>query len=158
MRSAFRCDSGFLRPLVGRRLDEKSVKSFLGPTLGLSPADDEDKTAIGGWLVCGHEVQLSLHKETIEDAIFIPSHSRRYPQSAGDCTIENLKIPELVYAILDNPDLGPVDSTRYAVEDTVQLRPLVAWKVDAKTGKFISLPTEHLKCARADIFTVDGGR
>jgi len=111
-----------------------------------------------GVALCGRQVQLLVRGMRIEDAVLAPAHSRRFPQSLGFCTRDGHKLPGLVYAVLDNPDQGPVDSTKYAVDDTVHLTPTAAWRIDVQARKLTPLALATLKCARFDIFTVDGGR
>ena len=54
------------------------------------------------------------------------------------------------------PRAQPVDEP---VDYFAHLLPAkVAWKIDEKTKKFVSLPTKGLRCPRNGIITADGGR
>jgi hypothetical protein len=41
--------------------------------------------------------------------------------------------------------------------DAPMLPAKVAWKIDEKNGRFVSIPTDGVRCSRSGIITSDGG-
>src|SRR4029453_15036356 len=94
------------------------------------------------WKICGDEFMLLEDHSIVRDVLKFPEHSKRYPEFIGECQINGTKMSEVVVAILDNNQVG-----------TTTLSAKIAWKIDKKRAKFITLSTEGLRCPRDGIKT-----
>lgn len=63
------------------------------------------------------------------------------------CEMNGKESKDIVVAILDNNK----------ETDASALPAKVAWKIDQKNMKFVSLPAEGLRCPRSGVITLDGG-
>src|SRR5438270_11101688 len=83
----------------------------------------------------------------VRDVLKVPAHSKKSPLFIGTCDINGKETKASVVTILDA-----------ATESGAPTLPAkIAWKIDEKKGKFVSLSTEGLRCPRSGISTVDGG-
>lgn len=150
--SGIKCGSDIARALIGGIVGDERVvviearhKDIGLEDLGASEINDR-LNAIS-WKICGDEYMLlEDNHNVVRDAIKVPEHSKRWPESIGDCEINGKKTPGTIVAILDNEAGKPKLSAK------------AAWKIDEKTAKFIKLPTEGLRCSRDGISTEDGGQ
>jgi hypothetical protein len=90
---------------------------------------------------------LLQDKLTVRDVLKVPAHSKKSPLFIGACDTNGKETKAIVVAILD----AATDSSAPA------LPAKIAWKVDEKQGKFVSLSAEGLRCPRSGISSVDGG-
>jgi len=65
----------------------------------------------------------------------------------GTCEMNGKESKDIVVAILDN-EKEPAASA---------LTAKVAWKIDQKEMKFVTVPVEDLRCPRSGVITLDGG-
>lgn len=89
---------------------------------------------------------LEDDKSMVRDVMKVPEHSKKSPQFMSICKVNGKDA--IVFAILDNE--------KETSEDTLPAK--VAWRIDEKNGKFVSIPVEGLRCPRSGITTSDGGR
>lgn len=149
--SAVRCGSDIPKALRGRSMPDGTIVAIEGrhKDLGLEHlgADELDRGwSLISWRICGDEFMLIQDDRSIaRDLLKIPPHSKSAPESSGPCTMHGAKIPGVVVAILDKTSGG------------ADLPATVAWRVDARAGKFIPQPTAGLLCSRVGIITADGG-
>jgi hypothetical protein len=92
----------------------------------------------------GEDVLLE-ENDVVRDVLKFPRHSKDSPQFIGACELNGSDIPGTIIAVLKND------------KEAKNLPATVAWKIDEKRMKFISLQTEGLQCPRSGIITVDGG-
>ena len=86
-------------------------------------------------------------KDIVRDVVKLPEHSKTSPEFQGICEIDGKKTEDEVIAILDNEKES----------DEKMLPAKVAWKIDEKNAKFVSVPTEGLRCPRDGVIARDGG-
>ncbi len=90
---------------------------------------------------------LLENKSVVRDVLKVPPHSKSSPEFIGTCEMNGKETQTVVVAILDNEkQIG-----------APTLPAKVAWKIDEKKMKFVSLPTDGLRCPRSGISTLDGG-
>ena len=82
----------------------------------------------------------------VKDVLKFPNHSKDSPQFSGSCQLNGRDLPGFAIGVLKNE------------EGAAMLQALSAWKIDEKQKKFVTLPTEGLRCSRDEIITDDGGR
>ena len=81
----------------------------------------------------------------VRDVLKFPKHSKDSPQFIGSCQLDGHRIPGTAIGVLKN-------------EEGVEILPAaIAWKIDDKQMKFVTLQTEGLRCSRDGIITADGG-
>jgi hypothetical protein len=90
---------------------------------------------------------LLQDKSIVRDVLKVPAHSKKSPEFIGTCDINGKETKAIVVAILDNETESGAPT----------LPAKIAWKIDEKKAKFVSLPTAGLRCTRSGISTVDGG-
>ena len=98
------------------------------------------------WRICGEEYALLEDQGgVVRDVLKFPKHSKASPQFIGSCQLNGHDIPGTAIGVLRN-------------EDGVEILPAaIAWKIDDKQMKFVTLQTEGLRCSRDGIITADGG-
>jgi hypothetical protein len=95
---------------------------------------------------CGKDEYVLLEENNVvRDVLKFPRHSKDAPQFIGACQLNGSDLLGTIIAVLKND------------KDTKNLPATVAWKIDKKRMKFISLQTEGLRCPRSGIITADGG-
>ena len=99
------------------------------------------------WLICGSEFMLLQDNLIVRDALKVPPHSRKSPLFIGTCDINGKDTKAIVVAILHNETESGMPT----------LPAKIAWKINEKKAKFVSLSTEGLHCPRSGISTIDGG-
>lgn len=144
------CGSDIAKALVGKHMSDDTVVVLekRHQDLGLKDtgADEiNDRLNTISWLICGQEFLVLENGSVVADVIKIPQHSKTSPEFMSMCEINGKE--EVVFAILDNE--------KETDEKTLPAK--VAWKIDVKKAKFVSLPVEGLRCSRDGIITTDGG-
>jgi hypothetical protein len=145
-----RCGSDIPAALIGKTMTNERVVVVENrhKDLGLKDlgaTEISDRLLLISWRICGEEYVLLEENDKVRDALKFPSHSKESPQSIGSCQSEESPVSGTIIAILKNEkgDLLPAK---------------VAWKIDEKRGKFVSVKTEGLRCSRSDIVTEDEGQ
>jgi hypothetical protein len=159
--SKVHCGADVAKALVGGTMPNKPSGSLVAAHADIKLADVggseiADDLFLGGWQMCGHEYQLLLHRDRIDDALQFPSHSRRQPAFLGACSLNGRRVDH-VLAVLDNPAPRAKGQPSYAPDDTASLAAVAAWRIDAGNRRMSSMPPGGLRCPRGGIFTVDGG-
>ena len=149
-----KCGSDIAKALIGRRIaNEKVVQTEKRHAdLGLKDLggdETSDRLFSSWWLICGSEYLLLQDRSIIRDVIKIPPHSKTSPEFYGSmCEINGKKSNDIVVAILDNEK----------ETDARALPAKVAWKIDEKKMKFVSIPVEGLRCGPDGVLSEDSGR
>ena len=147
-----KCGSDIPKALIGQRTSEEPVAAIESrhAALGLKNlggSEVSDRLFSASWQICGKEFALILDDHSvIRDALQFPPHSRSAPGFMGSCQTGEKKVPGTVIAVLKD-EAG-----------TDVLGAEAAWKIDEKSAKFVTLPTDDLRCPRDGIFTADGGK
>jgi hypothetical protein len=146
-----RCGSDVRTALIGRKMSNERVVVFeeRHKDLGLKDLGvDEisDRLNIITWRVCGEEYVLLEDGDVVRDVLKFPKHSEDSPEFIGSCQLNGQNVSGFAIGVLKN-------------EDGVEMLPVeIAWKIDEKQKKFVTLQTEGLRCSRDGIITSDGGR
>jgi hypothetical protein len=148
--SAIRYGSDIPKALVGRTMPNEKVVVIeeRHKDLGLKDLGGTEiskRLFLISWLICGDEYVLLEENDVVRDVLKFPRHSKDSPQFIGACRLNGSDVPGTIIAVLKND------------KDTKNLPASVAWKIDEKRMKFISLQTEGLQCPRSGMITVDGG-
>jgi hypothetical protein len=149
---SIRCGTDIAKALIGKQMSNETVVALekRHQDIGLKDvgADEiSDHLSSISWLICGSEYMvLEDDKSVVRDAIKVPDHSKKSPQFMSICTVNGKDA--IVFAILDNE--------KETSEHTLPAK--IAWRIDEKKGKFVSIPVEGLRCPRSGITTSDGGR
>jgi hypothetical protein len=151
--SDIRCDAGDVaKALVGKKMSNERIVVLekRHEDLGLKDlgADEiSERLTCISWLICGSEYMLLEDNSTVRDVLKIPAHSKESPLFLGSCEINGKETKTIVVAILNTE----------TESGAATLPAKTAWKIDEKTTKFVSLPTEGLRCARSGIISLDSG-
>ena len=71
----------------------------------------------------------------MRDVLKFPKHSKDSPQFIGSCQLDGHRIPGTAIGVLKN-------------EEGVEILPAaIAWKIDEKQMKFVTLQIEGLRCS-----------
>jgi len=140
--SAIRCGSDIPKAQVGRIMpNERTVViEERHKDLGLKDlggTEISERLFLISWLICGDEYVLLEEKGVVRDVLKFPRHSKDSPQFIGACQRNGSDLPGTIIAVLKND------------KDKKTFLATVAWKIDEKRMKFISLPTERLHCPRS---------
>jgi hypothetical protein len=159
--SAVHCGADVAKSLVGGTMPNKPVAAIEAAHTDIKledvgGSDITESLFLGGWQMCGHEYQLLIRGDRIEDARQLPPHSRRQPAFLGACTLHDKRVDH-VLAVLDNPAAGSKAHPPYSPDDTTSLAANAAWRVDTKARRLIGIAASGLRCPRGGIFTADGG-
>jgi hypothetical protein len=147
---AVRCGSDIPKALVGRIMSNERTVVIEGrhTDLGLKDlggTEISERLFLISWLICGDEYVLLEEKGVVRDVLKFPRHSKDAPQFIGAGQRNGSDLPGTIIAVLKND------------KEQKTLPATVAWKIDEKRMKFMSLPIEGLQCPRSGIITVDGG-
>jgi len=151
--SAIRCGADDVaKALIGKKMSNERIVVLekRHEDLGLKDlgaSEISDRLSCISWLICGSEFMLLQDNSTVRDVIKVPTHSKKSPQFIGTCEINGKETKAIVVAILDTETESGAPT----------LPAKVAWKIDEKKAKFVSLPTEGLRCPRSGIITLDDG-
>jgi hypothetical protein len=113
----------------------------------LGASEISDRLSCMSWLICGSEFMLLQDESIARDVLKVPPHSKTSPLFIGTCETNGKESKDIVVAILDNAKAKAASA----------LTAKVAWKIDQKKMKFISVPVEGLRCPRSGVITSDGG-
>ena len=150
--SAIHCGDDVAKALIGKKMSNERVVVLekRHEDLGLKDlgADEiSDHLNCISWLICGSEYMVLEDNSTVGDVLKVPAHSKKSPLFLGMCEMNGKESKTIVVAILDSE----------TESGTAALPAKVAWKIDEKTSKFVSLSTDGLRCPRSGIITLDGG-
>ncbi len=151
--SGIRCGADDIaKALIGKEMSNETIVDLekRHADLGLKDlgaSEISDRLSCISWLICGSEFMLLEDKSSVRDVLKVPAHSKKSPLFIGMCDINGKETKAIVVAVLDAE-----------TESGAQTLPAkVAWKIDEKSAKFVSLSTEGLRCPRDGISTSDGG-
>jgi hypothetical protein len=147
-----KCNSDIAKALIGKHtLNERVVvleKRHADLGLKHLGADEiSDRLNSISWLICGSEYMVLEDRSVVRDVLKVPPHSKTSPLFLGTYEMNGKESKDIVVAILDNEK----------ETDANALPAKVAWKIDQKNMKFVSLPIEGLRCPRTGVITSDGG-
>jgi hypothetical protein len=146
-----RCGSDVREALLGRKMSNEKIVAIeeRHKDLGLKDlggTEVSDRLFLISWQICGEEYFLLEEQDVVRDVLKFPKHSKDSPQFIGECKSNGNDVPGTVIGVLKNE--AGVES----------LPAVVAWKIDDKKMKFVTLQTEGLRCPRDGISAGDGGR
>ena len=146
-----RCGADIPKALIGRTLSNErvAVVEARHKDLGLHDLggyEVSDRLFLSSWQICGDEYVLLEEKNVVRDTLKFPRHSKDSPEFIGTCRMSGKEVSGTIVAVLKNEN------------GAESLAATAAWKIDAKGTKFVSLPTEGLRCPRDGVITSDGGR
>src|SRR6266478_2719177 len=150
--SGIQCGSDIPKALIGKRMSNERVvdleKRHADLALkDLGATEISKRLSCISWLICGSEFMLLQDGSIVRDVLKVPPHSKTSPLFIGTCETNGKESKDIVVAILDNEK-----DTRASA-----LTAKVAWKIDQKEMKFVSVPFEVLRCPRSGVITLDGG-
>jgi hypothetical protein len=147
-----KCGSDIPKALTGKRMANQRVADFEKRYADLGLKDlggDEisEHLSTTSWLICGSEYLLLEDESFVRDVLKVPAHSKTSPLFIGSCELNGKDSKDILVAILDNEK----------ATDASVLAAKVAWKIDQKKMKFVSIPVEGLRCPRDGVSTSDSG-
>jgi len=147
-----KCGSDVPKALTGKRMSNQRVadleKSHADLGLkGFGGDEISEHLSTTSWLICGSEYLLLEDESFVRDVLKVPAHSKTSPLFIGSCELNGKESKDILVAILDNEK----------ATDASTLTAKVAWKIDQKKMKFVSVPVEGLRCPRSGVNTSDGG-
>ncbi len=151
--SAIRCGADDIaKTLIGKKMSNERIVDLekRHEDLGLKDLGAQEiseRLSCISWLICGSEFMLLQDKLTVRDVLKVPAHSKKSPLFIGTCDTNGKEAKAIVVAILDAETESGAPT----------LPAKIAWKIDEKQGKFVSLSAEGLRCPRSGISSVDGG-
>ena len=150
--SGIQCDSDIAKALTGKRMSNEKIadleKSHADLGLkDLGASEISDRLSCISWLICGSEFMLLQDGSIARDVLKVPPHSKTSPLFIGACEMNGKESKDILVAILDN-EKEPAASA---------LTAKVAWKIEQKEMKFVTVPIEGLRCPRSGVITLDGG-
>ena len=148
-----KCGSDIPKALTGKRMSNQRVADLEKSHADLGLKDlggDEisEHLSTTSWLICGSEFLLLEDESFVRDVLKIPPHSKTSPFFIGSCELIGKESKDILVAILDNEKAA----------DASALPAKIAWKIDQKKMKFVSVPVEGLRCPRSGVNTSDSGR
>jgi hypothetical protein len=150
--TGIQCGSDIAKALTGKRMSNERVADLekRHPDLALKDlgaSEISDRLSCISWLICGSEFMLLQDESIGRDVLKVPPHSKTAPLFIGACEMNGKESKDILVAILDN-EKEPEASA---------LTAKVAWKIDQKAMKFVSVPVEDLRCPGSGVITLDGG-
>jgi hypothetical protein len=148
-----KCGSDIPKALTGKRMSDQRVADLekRHADLGLKDLGGDEISehlSTTSWLICGSEYLLLEDESFVQDVLKVPPHSKTSPLFIGLCEMNGKESKDILVAILDNEK----------ATDASALSAKVAWKIDQKKMKFVSVPAEDLRCPRSGVNTSDSGR
>ena len=146
-----KCGDNILQLLVGKHSSNQRVALLEKQHSNLSLKDlggieISDHLFLGSWRICGSEYAelLNTRKNLVLDVLQIPAHSLRLPLSFVEkCQVGGKDVPDAVIAVLDNSqEMKPISYSAQII-----LPAKIAWKIDERQERFVTLPVEQLSCA-----------
>ena len=151
--SAIRCGADdAAKALIGKKMSNERIVDLekRHEDLGLKDlgaTEISERLSCISWLICGSEFMLLQDDSTVRDVLKVPARSKKSPLFIGTCDINGKETKAIVVAILNTE----------TESGAATLPATIAWKIDEKKTKFVSLSTEGLRCPRSGIITLDGG-
>lgn len=147
-----KCGSDIPKALTGKRMSNQRVADLekTHADLGLKDLGGDEISehlSCTSWLICGSEFMLLEDESFVRDVLKVPAHSKTSPLFIGTCEVNGKEKKDILVAILDNEK--KTDASALAAK--------VAWKIDQKKMKFVSVPVEGLRCPRSGVNTSDSG-
>jgi hypothetical protein len=151
--NGIQCGSDIPKALTGKPMSNQRVADLEKRHADLGLKDlggDEisDHLSTTSWLICGSEFLLLEDESFVRDVLKVPAHSKTSPFFIGSCELNGKESKDILVAILDNEKETGASA----------LPAKVAWKIDQKKMKFISVPVEGLRCPRSGVNTSDSVR
>jgi len=148
--SSIQCGSDIAKALTGKRISNERIadleKRHADLALkDLGASEISDRLSCISWLICGSEFMLLQDGSIAGDVLKVPPHSKTSPLFIGTCEMNGKESKDILVAILDNEK----------ETDAKALTAKVAWKIDQKKMKFVSVPVEGLRCPRSGVITLD---
>ena len=148
-----KCGSDIPKALTGKRMSNQRVADLekKHAELGLKDLGGDEISehlSCTSWLICGSEFMLLEDESFVRDVLNVPQHSKTSPLFIGSCELNGKESKDILVAILDNEK----------ATDASALSAKIAWKIDQKKMKFISVPVEGLRFPRTGVNTSDSGR
>ena len=150
---AIRCGADDVaKALIGKKMSNERIVDLekRHEDLGLKDlgaSEISERLSCISWLICGSEFMLLQDDSTVRDVLKVPAHSKKSPLFIGACEMNGKETKTIVVAILNTE----------TESGAATLPATIAWKIDEKKTKFVSLSTEELRCPRSGIITLDGG-
>jgi hypothetical protein len=147
-----KCGSDIPKALTGKRMFNQRVADLEKRHADLGLKDlggDEISEHLStiSWLICGSEFLLLEDESFVWDVLKVPPHSKTSPFFIGSCELNGKESKNIFVAILDDEK----------ATDASVLPAKIAWKIDQKKMKFVSVPVEGLRCPRSGVNTSDSG-
>jgi hypothetical protein len=145
-----RCGDDIRKALIGRTIQSEQVVDIEArhKDIGLDNLGGyiiTEDIFLSFWKICGDEYLILENKNVIRDVLKFPPHSKEFPRFVGPCCkINNKEVPETIIARVVNK------------KGANYLYAIVAWKIDEKKVKFVSISAEGLCCPRDGIAIEDG--
>jgi len=145
-----KCGADIPKAMVGKRSSNERVMATEArhANLGLKDLggiEVSERLFLISWRICGSEYAVLLNTKTdvVRDVLPVPVHSLQSPQSfAEGCQVAGKEIRDAVIAILDNSQ----GQRPKAYLDEIILPAKIAWKIDERQERFVSMPTTNLRC------------
>src|ERR1700693_426379 len=146
-----RCGSDIPKALLGRKTSNETIVVLeqRHKDLGLQhlgASEISDRLNLITWRICGDEYVVLEDGDAVKDVLKFPKHSKDSPQFIGSCQLNGHDLPGTAIGVLKNDKGAEVPPA------------VIAWKIDEKQAKFVTLQIEGLRCSRDGIITADGGR
>lgn len=151
--SSIRCGADDVaKALIGKKMSNERVVDLekRHKDLGLKDlgaTEISKRLSCISWLICGSEFMLLQDKSIVRDVLKVPAHSKKSPEFIGTCDIDGKETKAIIVAILDTE----------TESGAPRLPAKIAWKIDEKKAKFVTISTGGLRCPRSGITTLDGG-
>ena len=150
--TGIQCGSDIAKALTGKRMPNERIADLekRHADLGLKDlgaSEISERLSCISWLICGSEFMLLQDGSIARDVLKVPPHSKTSPLFIGTCEMNGKESKDILVAILDNEE-----GTSASV-----LTAKVAWKIDQKEMKFVSVPVGGLRCPRSGVITLDDG-
>jgi hypothetical protein len=147
-----KCGSDIPKALRGKRMSNQRIADLekRHADLGLKDLGGDEISehlATTSWLICGSEFLLLDDESFVRDVLKVPPHSKTSPFFIGSCALNGKESKDILVAILDNEKATGASA----------LSAKVAWKIDQKKMKFVSVPVEGLRCPHSGVNTSDNG-
>jgi hypothetical protein len=145
-----RCGADVRKALLGSTMTNETVSAIEErhkdlELKDLAGTEISDRLFLISWRICGEEYALLEDQGVVSDVLKFPKHSKDSPQFIGSCQLNGHDVSGTAIGVLKN-------------ENGAEILPaVIAWKIDDKQMKFVTLQTEGLRCSRDGIITADGG-
>lgn len=138
--SDVRCGADIPKALIGKsaKNEPDMVKENRHKDIGLNGGGTEevsDSVFVVSWTMCGKKYDLLYKRNTISDVLPTPAPDEQNTfEFLGYCKVDGKEVPGFVYGVMAK-DAG-----------TENIRPIVAWKIDERRGKFVIMSVAGLSC------------